>query len=360
MISKNRKKFPHLEFEIGNEIKLIEKYDCVVLKNIKISYELLIELNKFVKYIVTDVNLMEDPFNFPRPYYIFPEPIMVWKTEQLLSLDWMTVPENPTVLITILARNKAHVLPDFLKCIVAQDYPKDRISIYIRTNDNRDETKEVLTDWVVKHKEEYMNIEMDGEDFDESSSPSFKPHEWNSSRFIRLGKIREVSMKKALDRDLDYYFVVDCDNFIKSFTLSHLIKLRRPIVAPMLWSFPKEKDFYSNYFAACDDNGFYQNHDLYYDILYRRKIDTFNVPVVHCTYLIDSRYIPLLRYLDGSGTYEFVVFSRRARLARINQYITNEKEFGLLLHPPDDVTLEEEKCLFDEYKEKCFPFFTKY
>lgn len=36
----------------------------------------------------------------------------------------------PTVMIAILIRNKAHVLPWFLKYIENLDYPKDRIIVW--------------------------------------------------------------------------------------------------------------------------------------------------------------------------------------------------------------------------------------
>jgi hypothetical protein len=38
----------------------------------------------------------------------------------------------PSVFIAMLVRNKAHVLPFTLAYLESQDYPKDRISIWIR------------------------------------------------------------------------------------------------------------------------------------------------------------------------------------------------------------------------------------
>lgn len=36
----------------------------------------------------------------------------------------------PTVLIVILFRNKAHLLPHFFACLNRIEYPKDRISLW--------------------------------------------------------------------------------------------------------------------------------------------------------------------------------------------------------------------------------------
>jgi len=74
------------------------------------------------------------------------------------------------------------------------------------------------------------------------------------------------------------------------------------------------------------------------------------VPLVHCTYLIDARIIRLLNYIDTTGVHEFVVFSRSARNSNIPQYITNEMDFGTLLHPDDKISLEAEVELFLKFK----------
>lgn len=39
--------------------------------------------------------------------------------------------KRPTVLISILARNKAHILPYFLTYLEALNYPKDRIALWL-------------------------------------------------------------------------------------------------------------------------------------------------------------------------------------------------------------------------------------
>lgn len=39
--------------------------------------------------------------------------------------------ESPTVLIALLVRNKAHILPMFLSYLEQQDYPKERMAIWL-------------------------------------------------------------------------------------------------------------------------------------------------------------------------------------------------------------------------------------
>ena len=46
----------------------------------------------------------------------------------------------PTVLITILVRNKAHTLPYFFGCLENLSYPKEKISLFIRSDHNVDKS----------------------------------------------------------------------------------------------------------------------------------------------------------------------------------------------------------------------------
>jgi glycosyltransferase involved in cell wall biosynthesis len=249
--------------------------------------------------------------------------------------------ENKTVLVAILARNKAHVLDRFLKCIDNLDYNKKLMTVYIKTENNVDQTKEILQEWMVKHGTDYHSIIFDTNpivDIDPS-----KPHEWSPNRFKVLGAIRDKSLRKAKECQCDYYFVVDCDNFIAPSTLKDLVKKDKPIIAPLLRSIPEPHDLYANFFYVTDERGYYKDHPSYYQILNRTSLGTFKVDLVHCTYLIKSEYFDKLSYLDETEDYEFIIFSRSARKHQVDQYICNEKEYGVQIHYYDNLSLQEEK-----------------
>lgn len=255
--------------------------------------------------------------------------------------------EDKTVLIAILAKDKAHVLDRYLQSIENLDYDKNLITIYINTNNNRDNTEEVLTGWAEKNRSLYSQIIFESHEV--KDLPITNPHEWQAIRFKVLGNIRQKSMQKAKEYGCDYYFVADCDNFITPETLKVLVEKGKPIIAPLLQSIPGPDDPYSNFFCDTDDNGYYKDHPDYYNILHGHTIGTFKVPVVHCTYLIDASYIDKLTYLDDTTDYEFVIFSRSARENGIDQYICNEKKFGTSVHFRSDVSLEKEKQMLEEY-----------
>lgn len=247
---------------------------------------------------------------------------------------------NKTVFLAILARNKAHVLPKFLHTIDSLDYDKRLITIYINTNNNIDNTKRILKKWAANNLNKYRSIIFESHNV--TANLNHLPHDWTKEKFSVLAKIRNKSLALAKEHNCDYYFVVDCDNFIKPETLSYLINKEKPIIAPMLRALPDQNDIYSNFFAAVNRWGYCKSSPKYHDIVRKKEIGTFKVPVVHCTYLIDCKYIDKLSYEDKTSNYEFVIFSRSARKHRVDQYICNERDFGTLIHMPEETLLEEE------------------
>ena len=257
--------------------------------------------------------------------------------------------EGKTVLLAILAKDKAHVLKRYLNCIDNLDYNKKLITVYVNTNNNQDETATMLAAWVKENRGKYNKIIF--KNYQLENIEQRNPHDWTPARFKVLAQIREASLKKAKQYKCDYYFVVDCDNFIEPCTLKDMIAKNKPIIAPMLKPIPVPGDVYSNFFWDITENGYYKKADPYFDFLDRKFTGTVKVPVVHCTYLIDAKVIDKLGYIDGSPDYEFVIFSRIARKSGIDQYICNEKYYGCLVHCCDDLTLKEEVEIVRRWEE---------
>ena len=74
---------------------------------------------------------------------------------------------TPKVLLAILAKQKEPMLPLYLDCIDALDYPKSAIHIYIRTNNNTDATERLLREWVERAGAAYASVEFDASDVSE-------------------------------------------------------------------------------------------------------------------------------------------------------------------------------------------------
>jgi hypothetical protein len=253
---------------------------------------------------------------------------------------------QPNVFLALLVKQKEAVLPLFLESLNDWDYPKENIFIYIRTNNNTDNTKQLLEEWIEEYGDKYKGLIYNGEDVPEKVE-KYDVHFWNGERFRVLGKIRQESMNQALLTDCEYYFVVDTDNFLFPETLKELVKLDLPIVAPFLRyavalgenaDTPVEaakreghmSRYYSNYHDKVDDFGSIIAEDIYYKILNQEVKGLIECMCVHCTYLIKREYLPELNYLEQSDRWEYMVFSNSARDKGITQYIDNRTIYGVL------------------------------
>ena len=253
---------------------------------------------------------------------------------------------QPNVFLALLVKQKEAVLPLFLESLNDWDYPKENIFIYIRTNNNTDNTKQLLEEWIEEYGDKYKGLIYNGEDVPEKVE-KYDVHFWNGERFRVLGKIRQESMNQALLTDCEYYFVVDTDNFLFPETLKELVKLDLPIVAPFLRyavalgenaDTPVEaakreghmSRYYSNYHDKVDDFGSIIPEDLYYKILNQEVKGLIECMCVHCTYLIKREYLSELNYLEQSDRWEYMVFSNSARDKGITQYIDNRTIYGVL------------------------------
>lgn len=241
-----------------------------------------------------------------------------------------TVETEPADLVTvaILVKDKAHLLPLYLSRIENQTYPASLIKLYIRTNNNKDNTAALLKSWIAKVRDRYAEIYYDDSDVEEPVH-EYEPHEWNPLRLKVLGHIRQESVDWARERGT-HYFIADCDNFITPETLEMMLDTGLPVVGPMLRNGDEATSVYANYHFKADENGYYKDEMLYYEILRRNIKGLIQVDVIHCTYLIRKEYLDRICYDDDSARYEYVIFSDTLRKAGIPQYIDNRRYYGKL------------------------------
>lgn len=266
----------------------------------------------------------------------------------VFCINTKTIDQKDTITIAILAKDKAHCLPLYLECIEKQSWPASQTYLYIRTNNNTDNTSEVLMDWIKKVYFRYKGIFFDTSNVEEPVE-QYKPHEWNCMRFKVLGKIRNESLAWAYQKG-SHYFVVDCDNFILPHTLESLEKTNLPIVAPLL---AHGYTLYSNYHADIDANGYMKDSPFYLPLREQQIKGLVEVPVVHCAYFIRHEYIPFLNYDDDSYRYEYVIFSDSARKNNIPQYIDTRHIYGHITNADDSTSLVSE-CWFIDFCSKIY------
>jgi len=250
---------------------------------------------------------------------------------------------NTPIVFAILAKNKAATLPLYLKCLLHQTIPKKQIHLYIRTNDNTDDTSRILQTFVQEQGSKYASVFFDYTNVS-SALTTFKNHEWNPTRFQILGRLRQESVDYAKAKGA-HYFVADCDNFIVPNTLERMLEQQAlGVVAPMLVT----KTAYSNYHYDVDANGYLKDHPHYLKLLNRILMGCIEVKVVHCTYFVAHHQLSNVCYDDKSARYEYVVFSDELRKKGIPQYLDNRYYYGFLTFTDTEADFTKE--LSEYYK----------
>jgi len=242
---------------------------------------------------------------------------------------------NKPLVIAILAKSVAHVLPLYLKSIEQQTVIDENTIFYIRTNDNKDNTSEILKEWIEKMKDKHEIY------FDDSSVypelQNIDNHDWsNHHRFKVLGEIRQKSIQFAIDKGADYY-IADCDNILLPHTIEILRNLNLGAISPMIRQ-AKPTSLYANFHSEIDEHGYYVEIENYFKYLYREVKGITEQPVIHCTYFLRNETLSSVVYDDGSGRYEYVIFSDSLRKAQIPQYLDNREFYGTIL---DSINIEE-------------------
>ncbi|XP_076679552.1 glycosyltransferase 25 family member [Andrena cerasifolii] len=256
--------------------------------------------------------------------------------------------KKPTVLITILVRNKAHTLPYFLAYLEQLHYPKERIHLWIQSDNNIDKSIEILTTWLKSKGNEYHGVEAN---FDEKSHGFENENgiaEWSTQRFLHVINLREKSLNAGRNMWADFVWMLDADVFLTNpSTLDELVSKNRTVVAPLL----KSDGLYSNFWAGMTSDYYYFRTDKYKPILFREETGCFHVPMIHSAVLIDLRkyasdrltYDPTNLNLYDGPTDDIITFAVGANKSAIPLYICNENVYGFVMVPLEiDETVAED------------------
>lgn len=267
------------------------------------------------------------------------------RDDKLSSSRIVEEQQQPLVFLAVIARNVAHLFPNYMGYLERMNYPKKRISVSIYTDHNSDNTSSLLMEWSSRARSVYHSIHYNEET--EWLYTSTEPFEWHTERVRRMCQLRQEALKDARELNAEYILYVDSDNFIVNpETLNKLIEAKKPIVAPLL--IVDDTQAFSNFWAGQDENGYYVRTDEYIPILNRERKGCFKVPLVHCTYLIDLRTeaSKSLAYWPAPKEYKWdlddiILFSYSARKNGVGMYVLNTEYFGHLMKPWVYTSLEK-------------------
>jgi len=249
----------------------------------------------------------------------------------------------PSVTIVLLVRNKAHALPNFLAFIDLLNYPKDRMSIFLRSDHNVDNSTAILREWIDNVEPFYHDVNAYLNDTRGGYAGEKNTMDWPDERMGLLMSLRQEGLDYARSIWSDFVFYVDADNLLEnSNVLTTLMRYRKTVIAPMLISLGR----YSNWWGDMTEKLYYLRSADYMEILNREKVGLFQVPMVHSTFLVDLRRSEsrFLSYNIDREAYkanpipfdDIIVFAYNARANGVQFWLTNEEPFGKLTGPLSD------------------------
>lgn len=115
--------------------------------------------------------------------------------------------KKPSVLVVSLIRNKAHTLPMFLSYLEQQDYPKDRISLWMVTDHNEDNSREILEVWLQRARNLYHSVHYQFDDSEKIRKGETNLTHWPEERFLEMIRMKEDALEFGRNSWADYVFV---------------------------------------------------------------------------------------------------------------------------------------------------------
>ncbi|XP_031840465.1 glycosyltransferase 25 family member isoform X2 [Nomia melanderi] len=246
--------------------------------------------------------------------------------------------KKPTVLISILVRNKAHTLPYFLTFLERLDYPKKRIHLCIHSDNNIDNSIEILSTWLESKGNEYHGVDGNLNERSNGFEDEDGIADWSTQRFLHVINLRESCLNAGRNIWADFVLMLDADVFLTNpYTLDKLISKNETVVSPLL----KSDGMYSNFWAGMNSNYYYLRTDKYNRILFRTETGCFDVPMLHSAVLINLRkrasdlltYDPHnLDWYDGP-TDDIISFAVGANKSGVSLFICNDDYYGFIMVP---------------------------
>lgn len=313
---------------------------------------------------------------YPFHLYIFVVSILIVRADDDSKRRYLVSDDNDSgitrlkpkiqIAVPVHPYSKAKILPFTLSAIESQEYPKERIKVFIyfdlykrilddltHLNGHRDSqlderyvrnllSYEVITAWITANKKKYKDIQLIIrylDDSDEALQDSVDY--WTEPRFRRIIELKTLAMRDSINNWADYLFLIDSDVVLTiNKTLTRLVDARKPLIAPLLYSL----NTYSNFWAGMNEKGYYVRTDDYYPILEGHKLGTFKVPMIHSCILMDlnieeAGHLTFDNSLMSDVPYDDIItFAISAKRAGIPMYLMNEV-WGYMMLPTRTMNL---------------------
>lgn len=138
------------------------------------------------------------------------------------------VSKPPRVMIGCPVRDRAWILPRYLRCLLNLAYPQTQLEYAFIINNCLDNTPDVLEDFAQKQTSPVRLV------YDNSQTRSGCTRGYYS--FSRLAELRNQLLAQLLDSECDYLFSLDSDILVSPSTLSSLLENQCDIVSALVYN----------------------------------------------------------------------------------------------------------------------------
>ena len=226
------------------------------------------------------------------------------------------------------------------KNIISPSEIKQNLTIYIQVIDT------VKENHIIQHTNNIIN----------QNIKELQKYVKNITVIKETKKERNVGIKEALERNADYYWLIDTEYVITNEkTLIRLILYNKGIITPII---KKEGHYWSNFWGNVDKGGWYKDAFDYVDIVLNKKIGIWNVPHIAGNILIKKEYLQRVEnfYTNTSGNpnYEIdMIFSYNCRKNGLFMYLDNTSVYGYIYQKKEikdiipQIALHKELYLFE-------------
>ncbi|CAB3978182.1 procollagen-lysine,2-oxoglutarate 5-dioxygenase 3-like [Paramuricea clavata] len=232
-------------------------------------------------------------------------------SENTFSMDDYQSEDYPTVLAAVFVETPTPFFSEFLERLVAMEYPKSRIDMFIHNVEPYHEKQ--IQQFIATHGDSYNSVKY------------VAPADYFSET-----KARNYAVEYCLSKHCQYLFVIDSPAvFTEPKTLKILMEQNRSIIAPKLTKYGK---LWSNFWGDIGSDGFYARSRDYVEIVNRVKKGVWNVPFLSTTYLAHHSALRQVKNPYSSTMFEpDMAFCASIRRKGIFMYVDNLVSFGRLL-----------------------------
>ncbi|GAU97710.1 hypothetical protein RvY_08960 [Ramazzottius varieornatus] len=235
-------------------------------------------------------------------------------------IDLTKLDTLPAVCMGIFIEKPTPFLTEFFERITQQDYPKDRIHLFIHNTEEY-------------HRNHVTNFTNNVAGY--ASVASKEPTD-----VLSEAEARNQAAQETITHDCDFHLSLDSEAMLtESKTIGLLVQLNRTVVAPML---VRPGFLWSNFWGALSDEGFYARSEDYGEILDYTKRGIWNVPYIRNAYMIRSDVIKnhFVPFVEQGVADVDITWCKNMREQGRLMYLSNLQYYGHLVNSESfDITL---------------------